>query len=142
MNSGYEQLCIKKNPSAEDRWVLYAVRGDSLFSNLFDSGFLARKPSEIVNARTTHFTFLVHLNFLKCRHIYWKNTFNTNCARHFTNGKGLGSTASSALNYDAFEKLSTRFFTFFDFVVYGDGVTRRKFREFFFSDKFAFYKLD
>src|SRR5690606_20011883 len=109
------------------------------FLCFFDTCFFTSQISEIVNSCASYFTFFVQFDFLNCRKVYRENSFYPYLSTHLTDGESFGSSCSFSLNNHSSEELSSGFSTLRNFIINGDGISRCKSREFFFSDKFVFY---
>jgi hypothetical protein len=116
-------IVIKKGPE----WGLLSFwMPFGLSATLFDTGRLTGALTLVEDACATYFTTLVHLDFLQVRHVYGEDTLHADVARHFTDSKGFCYTRAAALKHVAAEELRTRLFTFTNFVVHRNGITRLK----------------
>ena len=93
-----------------------------LVSLLFDTGFLTGEVAQVEDAGVAHSTVLVDINLLDERAGDGEDTLHTHAVGDLADSKGLGSSASAALQDNALEVLDSLFVTFFNLVMDGDGV--------------------
>src|SRR5690606_7682017 len=108
----------------------------------FDTRALSGKFLHVINTCAAYFPSFVHFDFLQSGKVDWENTLNTHSPAHFADGKGFRGSSALHLNDHAPKKLGTAFGAFLDFVINGNGVPGRKFREFLFGNEFVLYEFD
>lgn len=98
------------------------AKGRGLESLLFDTGFLTGEVAQVEDAGTAHSTMFVDIDLLDERAGEGENTLHSDTVRNLTDSKGFSGSASATLQNNALEVLDSFFVTFFDFIVYRDGV--------------------
>ena len=113
----------------------YRQRGVRLAATLFDTGFLTGEVAQIEDAGAAHSTVLVDIDLLDERAGDGENTLHADAVRDLADSKGLGSSASTALQDNALEVLDSLFVSFFDLVMDGDGIASLELGELLALDK-------
>lgn len=113
--------CLNKKPRFKRGFFIWLKL--KLKFLLFNFCFLSGKLTEVENSGSTNNTSLVHLDCMNVRRIERNDTFYAHVTRHFSNRKSLGSSCSLNLDNNTFENLNTFFVSFFNFVVYANGIT-------------------
>ena len=89
---------------------------------LLDTGLLTGEVAQIEDAGAAHSTVLVDVDLLDERTGEGEDTLHSDAVSDLADSKGLGSSASTALQHNALEVLDSLFVTFFDLVMYSDGI--------------------
>ena len=107
---------------------------------LLDTGFLTGEVAQVEDAGAAHGTVLVDINLLDERAGDGEDALHTHAVGDLADSKGLGSSASAALQDNALEVLDSLFVSFFDLVVNRDGIASLEFGELLALDQIL-YKL-
>ena len=101
--------------------LVFFLSGELL---LPDAGFLASQVAEVENAGPADFTDFVHLDGVDSGGLVRENSFHTDAAGNFADGKGPGERGATLdLDHDTSELLEPFLVTFFDAEGHRDGVT-------------------
>ena len=102
---------------------------------LFDTGFLTGEVAQVEDAGAAHSTTFVDINLLDERAGDGEDTLHTHAVGDLADSKGLGSSASTALQDNALEVLDSLFVTFLNLVMDGDGIASLELGELLALDK-------
>ena len=103
----------------------------SFVDSFLDAGLLTGEVAEVEDTCATHFTVLVHLDFVNERGLEREDSFDSDTTGNFPYGKGLRERIHALhLDDDTSEFLVALLVSFLDPVGHGDGVTGLELREF------------
>ena len=104
--------------------VLFSLGEVELSSLLFDTGLLAGKTAEIVEASPTNLADAVDSDLVDERRVHREDTLNTDAVGDFADGEALAYTFAFDLDNNALEDLNTLFVALLDLVGDGNSVAR------------------
>src|SRR5664279_693516 len=130
---GGELIQLKKAILIEQPFLYKKFLLEFLFA---DTCFLTCQITEVEYSCPAYFTVFIDFNFINKRGSNRKYPFNTYIPRHLSYGKSFSMFFTASLYNNPTVLLDSLLVTFFNFIMYGNGISCYEFRKFIFYRKF------